>query len=322
MKKTPLLLGALTGLALTLSACSIKHAAMNGMSNLLAPPPTDTAAKPDSGINPMIALTGENDPELVQDFFPTALKLYEIMHLQNPEHEGLAIMTGQLYIMYANAFVQGPAERLPMERFDEQDIAYRRAQNFYLRGRAFTLKALDHAYPGFSAAVFGPDEGAMRSMLAACKKPDAAALYWAGSGALGAFSLSPLDSSYVPILPGTVAMIERASELDPAFASGAIWEVLMSFYAAAPESLGGGRDKAIAAYEKAIEYSGGKTPGPYIAYVRFFCIPTQDSAGFDEYIEKALAIDPASQPENTLALTIAHRQAVWLKDHKADFILE
>ncbi|HNY17379.1 MAG TPA: TRAP transporter TatT component family protein [Treponemataceae bacterium] len=324
MKKNLLGLGVLACIAaLGLSGCTaIKQAGMNGVSNMLAPADPVLQKKSASDPDPMIALTGENDPELVGDFFPTALKLYEMMHLQNPKHEGLSIMTGQLYVMYAAAFVQGPAERLPLDRFDEQDAAYRRAQNFYLRGRGYVLEGLDHRYKGFSAAVFGSDEGAMRATLARCKKVDAAALYWAGSGALGAFSLSPLEASYGPMIPGSVAMLERASELDPSFNSGAIWEVLMSFYAAAPDSLGGGKDKAIAAYNKALEVSGGKTPGPYIAYARFFCVPAQDGAGFDEYIEKALAIDPDSQPENRLALTIAHRQAAWLKEHKADFILE
>jgi predicted anti-sigma-YlaC factor YlaD len=324
MKKSLLSVGIVACIAaLVLSGCSaIKQAGMNGMSNVLAPTVPDGPKKNPADPDPMIALTGENDPELVGDFFPTALKLYEIMHIQNPKHEGLSIMTGQLYITYAAAFVQGPAERLPLDRFDEQDTAYRRAQNFYLRGRGFVLEALDHRYKGFSATVFGSDEGAMRATLARCKKDDAAALYWAGSGALGAFALSPLEASYGPMIPGSVAMLERAAELDPSFNSGAIWEVLMSFYAAAPDSLGGGKDKAIAAYDKAIEVSGGKTPGPYIAYARFFCIPTQDGAGFDEYVEKALAIDPDSQPANRLALTIAHRQAAWLKEHKADFILE
>ena len=306
----------------TLSSCSIRQAALNSAANALAPPTPSIAKSAATGADPMIALTGENDPELVADFFPTALKLYEIMHLQNPGHERLSVMTGQLYVMYANAFVQGPAERIPFDRFDEQDAQYRRAQNFYVRGKDYVIGALDHRYKGFSAAVFGQDEGAMRATLAKCKKSDVDALYWAGAGTLGAFALSPLDASYVPVLPGSVAMLERAAELDPAFNSGAIWEVLMAFYAAAPDSLGGGRDKALDAYAKALEASNGKTPGPYIAYARFFCVPAQDGSGYDEYLDKALAIDPESQPANRLALTIAHRQAVWLKEHKADFILE
>lgn len=315
MKKALCLLVVLVGL----SACSIRQAAYNSVSDMLAPPP---GAKPSTGPNPMIALTGENDPQLVKDFFPTALKMYEIMMIQNPKHTGIAIMTGQLYIMYANAFVQTPAEQLPIEQFSRQNAEYIRAQNFYTRGKNFVLKALELDYPGFSAAVFGSDPAATAEFLGKCGKNDTAALYWAGAGALGAFSLAPLDGENLATLPGSVTMLERAATLDPAFNKGAIWEVLLSFYAAAPEDMGGGREKALEAYQKALQYTGGTSPGTYMAYARGICIPTQDSAGFDEALDKALAIDPESQPDNRLVLTIAHQQAQWLKEHKADYILE
>ena len=309
--------------AFALSGCSIRQAAYNSVSDMLAPPPQKKASSKDTASpNPMTALTGENDPQLVREFFPTALKLYEIMLIQNPRHQGLAIMTGQLYIMYANAFVQTPAEQLPMEQFTTQDSEYRRALNFYVRGKNFVLDALNNKYPFFSQAVFGPDRAAAEKMLALCKPVDTSALYWAGAGAMGAFALNPLDTELLASLEGSLAMLEHAAELDPAFNNGAIWEVLMSFYGAAPESLGGGREKALAAYENALRYSGGTSPGTFIGYARTFCIPAQDGAAFDEAIEKALAIDPESQSENRLVLTIAQKQAQWLKDHKADFILE
>ena len=305
---------------LTLFAgCSIKKMAFNSVADMLAPPP---AEEPSDGPNPMVALTGESDPELVRDFFPTALKIYEMMHLQNPEHRGLAIMTGQLYVMYANAFVQSPAERLPPEQFDVQDAEYRRAQVFYVRGADYVLKAFDRSYPGFGSSVFSLDETARRQTLSKCVASDGPALYWAGAGLLGAFSLSPLDSSYMVRLPGAIAMLERSAELDPSFNDGAAWEALAQFYAVAPDSLGGGKDKSLAAFDRAFEISEGKNPSTYVAYARFVCIPAQDSAGFDEYVDKALAIDPESDPDNRLVLVISRRQALWLKAHKADFILE
>ena len=60
----------------------------------------------------------------------------------------------------------------------------------------------------------------------------------------------------------------------------------------------------------------------YIGYAKSICIPVQDSKGFDIAIDTALSIDPESEPENRLILTIAHRQALWLRDHKSNFILE
>ena len=312
-------LGFLLLIVLAFSGCSIKKMAFNASADMLAPPPGPRA--PDDP-NPMSALTGENDPELVAAFFPTALKLYEIMHVQNPEHENLAIMTGQLYIMYANAFVQSPAEQLPFDEFTRQNHEYKRAQNFYMRGRSFILKALDHRYAGFSTTVFESDTASRDALLASCTKSDTDALFWAASGLFGAFSLSPMDTEYHTLLAGSLAMIEKAADLDPAYNNGGIWEILMTFYAAAPDSLGGGRDKALAAYEKALYYSGGESPSTHTGYVRSFCIPAQDSAGFDEHIEKALAIDPDSQPDNRLAIILSQRQARWLKANKGEFILE
>ncbi len=322
MKMTPLLfLGAALAASAAFTGCSIRHAAYNAM----APYPTgkETAEKTDTAEkNPLIAITGENDPELVAAFFPVALKTYEMLMFQDPTHAGVCLMTGELYVMYASAFVQGPAEQLPSESYAEQNDQYLRAQNFYDRGKRYVLMALDRRVAGFSAAVFSDDAKAREKVLAACGKKDVAALYWAGAGALGAFSLSPLDLRYLQTLPGAVAMMERAAELDPGFNNGAIWEILAAFYAAAPEPMGGGHDKAVDAWHKALDYSKGQNPSVYILYAKSFCVPTQDGAGFDEALEKALAIDPESRPDERLMLTIARRQALWLKDHKAEFILE
>lgn len=321
----PRALVACAALVAALSSCSIRHAAITAASNSVAPYPSLKEKKPanhDVSVDPMIALTGENDPELVAAFFPTALKMYEMLMISNPDHEGLALMTGQLYVMYANAFVQTPAERIPAENFDRQNAEYLRAQNLYARGSSFVIAALDHRFPGFSAAVFGSDDVTRQAALAKCRKNDVAALYWASAGALGAFSLSPLETEYLSRLPGALAMMERAEALDGGFNSGAIQEVLMAFYASAPEDLGGGRDKALEAYEKALEYSKGQSPSLHTSYAKCFCVPAQDGAGFDAALDRALAIDPDSIPENRLAITIARRQAEWLKSHKADFILE
>lgn len=329
-------------LTVALTGCSIRQAAYDSVADMLAPPPSDrtktsdrTTAEDGRAADPFVALTGENDPRLVSDFFPTALKLYEIMHLQNPKHFGLAVMSGRLYITYANAFVQAPAERLPADRYDEQNAEYRRAENFYLRGKDYALGALERKYRGFGTAVFGrpassgavsaPQSGlpapARDAMLARCRQPDAEALYWAGAGLLGAFALDPLNTAILPLVPGAVALLERSAALDPAYSLGAASEALMSFYASAPEGLGGNREKAAAAYREALRLSGGKSPSLFVGYARAFCVADQDGAGFDEAVGKALAIDPDSVPENRLAVIIAQEQARWLREHKADFIL-
>ena len=305
---------------LLLSGCSIKQMAFNGIADTLAPFP---ASKPDAsgGIDAAAALTGEDDITLVAEVFPTVLKTYEILHRSNPKHRGLAVMSGSLYIMYANAFVQTPADYIPETQFQRKNLEYLRAKKFYLRGAGYVMESLNGAYKGFAEAMAQYTEDTGAAFLMRCRTADVESLYWAACGILGAFSLDPMDTDTFSAVPGAVAMLERAAELDLAFNDGAIWETLAAFYAAAPDSLGGGMEKADAAYRKALELSSGQRPSVYILYAQSFCVPTQDSVGFDEALENALAIDPDTQPNNKLTIALSQEKARWLQNMKGDYFL-
>ena len=305
---------------LLLSGCSIKRMAFNGIANAIAPFPTPKSDA-SGGIDAAAALTGEDDVKLVSEVFPTVLKIYETLHLSNPKHRGLAVMSGSLYIMYANAFVQTPADYIPETQFQKKNLEYLRAKKFYLRGAGYMMESLDGAYKGFAKAIahYIEEEGA--AFLARCKSADVESLYWAGCGTLGAFSLDPMDTDVFVSVPGAVAMLERATELNPAYNDGAIWETLAAFYAAAPESLGGGIEKAEDAYRKALELSGGQRPSVYVLYAQSFCVPAQDSAGFDEALKTALSIDPSTQPDSKLTITLSQEKARWLQNMKDDYFL-
>lgn len=316
-KKIPL---CAAGLLLLLSSCSIKQIVLNSVANTLAPFPAPKAGAA-GGVDAAAALTGEDDIALIAEVFPTVLKTYEILHLSNPRHRGLAIMTGSFYIMYANAFIQTPADYIPDTQFQRKNLEYHRAKKFYLRGASYVMQSLDCAYPGFAAAMSRYPEENGSKFLAGCKPADTESLYWASCGILGAFSLDPLDTDSLAAVPGALAMLERAAKLDPSFNDGAIWELLAAFYAAAPESLGGGAEKAFEAYQKALDLSGGLRPSVYILYAQSFCIPAQDSAGFDDALAKALAIDPAGQPNNKLTIALSQEKARWLQNTKEDYFL-
>lgn len=310
----------LMGLFLLLSGCSIKRMAFNGIANTLAPFPVPKSDA-SGGIDAAAALTGEDDVKLVSEVFPTVLKMYETLHLSNPKHRGLAVMSGSLYIMYANAFVQTPADYIPETQFQKKNLEYLRAKKFYLRGADYVMQSLDTAYKGFAEAMTHYTEDKSAAFLARCKAVDVESLYWAGCGILGAFALDPMDTDVFTSVPGAVAMLERAAALYPGFNAGAIWETLTAFYAAAPESLGGGADKAEDAYQRTLELSGGQRPSVYVLYAQTFCIPAQDSAGFDEALRKALEIDSANQPNNKLTITLSQEKARWLQKMKGDYFL-
>ncbi len=311
-------------IVVVLSSCSIKQMAYKSVANGMAPLPENKAKvkiDPDAP-NPITALTGEDDIELVGEVFPVILKLYEAMHIQDPTHRGLALMTGELYIMYANVFVETPANYMSDNDYDEKNMQLLRAKKFYKRGAKKALSSLDLAYPGFRAAIYSDNKEEINKALSQCKKYDAEALHWAGAGILATFALDPMDIESLQSIVGGVSMIEKAVELEPEFLGGSSWEILCKFYAAAPVAMGGGTEKAKMAYKKALEISKGKTPSVYLTYATSFCIPKQDSKGYDKAIEKALAIDPELQPENKLTIKLSQDYAKWLKEHKEDFILE
>lgn len=306
--------------AAVLAGCSIKQAAFNSMANTLAPFPAVKAGR-SGAMDAAAALTGEDDIQLVAAVFPTVLKTYEALHLSNPQHRGLAVMTGSFYIMYANAFVQTPADSIPEMQFQRKNLEYIRAKKFYLRGAKYVMESLNNVYPHFTEAMTNYAEQTGSAVLARCTAADAESLYWASCGILGAFSLDPLDTDTLAAVPGAAAMLERAAALAPALNDGAIWETLAAFYAAAPEPLGGSAEKAADAYRKALELSGGLRPSVHVLYAESFCIPAQDSAGFDEALQKALAIDPETQPKNKLTVTISQTKARRLRDTKEDYFL-
>ena len=134
-------------------------------------------------------------------------------------------MSGSLYIMYANAFVQTPADYIPETQFQKKNLEYLRAKKFYLRGADYVMQSLDGAYKGFAEAMAHYTDDKGTHFLTRCRAADVESLYWAGCGILGAFSLDPMDTNALAAVPGAVAMLERAVELYPTFNDGAIWEL-------------------------------------------------------------------------------------------------
>ena len=116
-------------------------------------------------------------------------------------------------------------------------------------------------------------------------------------------------------------MMERAADLDPSYFGGLILETLFNFYSAAPDFMGGGQEKAAAAFNRAVEMTGGSA-SLYTTYAKNVCVPAQDAAGFDEALQKALSVNPDDNPSTRLMTIIAQRRAEWLKSCRADLFLE
>jgi len=285
-------------ICLALSSCSINRMAINAISNAL------------TGTGSTDVFTSDSDPVLVGDAIPFAIKLYETLLSQNPNHQGLLLTTGSLFIMYANAFVQGPADMLDsIDFYYEREEGRERARLLYLRGYEYLTYALERKFPGFTEAKV--EDGTMTALLSRFRAEDVPLLYWTVAGGLSAYSLDPFgDFDLGMRLREWNAMMARAYQLDPDFNNGAIDEFYIIFYSsAAAEILDLDSSLAHIHFQRALEKTGGLSAGTYVTYALAVNVPAQDYDAFRENLEIALAIDIDEDPSIRLLNVINQRRA-------------
>jgi predicted anti-sigma-YlaC factor YlaD len=266
-----------------------------------------------TGTGSSSVFTGDSDPKLVGDALPFAIKVYEALLDSTPKHQGLMLVTGSLFVMYANAYVQGPAEMLPQKEWEAREDGLKRAKQLYLRGETILYRALNEKYRGFTAAA--AQEETLKTFLKKCKKEDAGLLYWAVAGGMAAFSLDIFDFDLAARIPEWKLMIERAYELDPNYGGASLDEFLVIFYGSLPELMGGDKERAKMHYQRALEKTGGNSAGAYVSYAQSICVPARDYDTFKDCLEKALAIDPDANVSTRLVTIISQRKARWLLDN-------
>jgi predicted anti-sigma-YlaC factor YlaD len=294
---------ALIALVLSGSACSINRMATKAVADAL------------TGSGASTVFTGDDDPRLVGDALPFAIKMYEALLDQSPDHRGLILTTGSLFVMYANAFVQGPAEFLPSIRYEERQTARERAKKLYIRGIGILRRGLERECPGITGAA--PED--LGRYLKKAKKEDVPLLYWTAAGTISAFSLDPFDFSLGKEVPGCMAYIDRAYELDPDFNAGALDDFYVLAYASLPPAMGGDPSRVGLHFGRALEKSGGKLAGPYVSYAQAVALPSQDYDAFRSNLQRALELDVNADPANRLVNILAQRKARELLNRAGDY---
>jgi len=316
------------------SCISVEDIAMDSAADLLT-----------AGTGEMNIFTMDDDPQLIADALPLAMKLYEMILSSRPERADLQYATGKNFVMYANAFIQTPAGMLPDEDYRDQEKMLKRAKKMYIRGRNYILKAIELNHPGFKSAI---EEKRLEDAIMMINAPeDAAMLYWAASGWVGAYSCDPFDFELASGLYIPSGMLLRALELDSDFSSGAIHDIFIQIYsslpnshiikaaAEAPESVGKfyreyyasnnigdtPRERAVFHFDEAIKLSKGLNPGTYNSYASSICVKEQDYVKFKELLTKALSITPSDMPENELVITIYQEKARWMLEHAENFFI-
>lgn len=292
---------ALTACICLASACSVKKFAVRQVGDALSAGPS----------------TFETDPDvdLVGDALPFSLKFVESLLEITPRHRGLLVTAAKGFALYALAYVDTPGEMLADQDYREGKRLRERAKRLYLRSLAFSMRALEAAYPGISEEFRDSPSAAVGRV----SKKHIDLLYWAGAALGLSISADPTDASMVVRLREVEAMLDRALELDETWDRGAFHEFRLSLESAKP---GGGAESVMeASYLRALQLSAGQRAGLFVAYAEARAIPNQDRELFEELLDKALAVDPDAHEQYRLLNHLAQRRALWLRAKIDDLFL-
>ena len=260
----------------------------------------------------------DEDPELVRDSMPLALKLLEASLLDNPNNKELLISACSGFAIYAQAFIVQQADFLEDEDLAESRLHRARASRMFLRARGYCLRVLEAKYRGLTRQL---DTEAESALLRVKRKKDVPLLYWTGTSWAMAINVSRSNYDLVADLGAAHHILKRALALDPDYDQGALREVLMMIEAArAPD--GGSFEKAREHFARVMEISGGKKMSPLVTIAESISVKEQNYSEFKELLERVLAFDLDSAPENRLVNILAQRRARWLLNREEDLFVE
>jgi predicted anti-sigma-YlaC factor YlaD len=259
----------------------------------------------------------DDDPELVRDAVPFALKGMESLLAEQPVHKGLLLALAKGFTQYSVAFVLQDAveAKEPVAR----DAGVGRARRLLLRAKGYGLRGLSVQRAGFAARLSADPVAA----AALAGPDDVALLYWTAAAWSVAVAYSPDDPSLLADLPRCEALMRRALSLDEAYDGGAIHEYFIAFEGGRPEAMGGSPERARRHFERAMALSDGKKVSPMVTYAETVSVRSQNRKEFLDLLDRALSFDArGTAPEYRLANLVAQRRARWLKGRVDELFLD
>ncbi len=261
------------------------------------------------------SFTSDDDPELVREALPFALKTMESLLEELPEHSGLLLATCQGFTQYAYGFVQVDSELLEPMDYRGAMVLRQRALGLYLRARDYGLRGLELEAEGIGARLRSEPGGAVAEV------GDVALLYWTAAAWGSAISLGRDRPDLVADTDTVRAMMKRALELDESFGEGAIHDVLITLESL-PAAMGGSAERARWHFERAVELSGGARASSYVALAEGVAVAAQDRQAFESLLRQALEVDLDRDPSSRVANLIYQRKARALLERSDDLFLD
>ncbi len=256
------------------------------------------------------AYASDDDPELVRDAVPFALKTMESLAIELEDHVGLRLGMASGFTQYAYAFLQQPAELgTPPDRAQPMMA---RARKLYLRARDYGLEGLK-LQRGLAAQDLHTPAG-----IARLQKEDIPLLYWTIVPWAAAIAANKRDLELVGDVPLIASLLDRALQLDEAYDHGALHEFAITFDPARPEGTTPAKQKQH--FGRARELAKGQRISPLVTYAEAVSGPSQNKAEYEALLKEAASFD-VDQPKarsNRLSNVLSRRRARYLLAHEDD----
>jgi predicted anti-sigma-YlaC factor YlaD len=286
------------------TGCSVKKFAISKLANSLASQSTSSFATDD-------------DPELIGDALPFALKLMEGLLDQVPQHRGLLFATSSGFTQYSYVWVQQPADEVEQKDVAQAKQMRLRARNLYLRARDYGIRGLEVKHQGFGAQLRRDP----KSAVLVARKKDVPLLYWTAVSWGAAISVSKDDADLVADQPIVEALVDRSLQLDPDFDQGAIHGFLITYESARQGAKGDFAVRSREHFDRQVALTAGNLASPFVALAETVSVSKQDRSEFESLLKRALAIDPNPKPAWRLNNIVMQRRARWLLSREDDLFL-
>ncbi|HEY7514249.1 MAG TPA: TRAP transporter TatT component family protein, partial [Vicinamibacteria bacterium] len=259
----------------------------------------------------------DEDPDLVRDASPFALKTIESLLDASPEHQGLLLAAARGFTQYAYAFVEQEADFIEGQDLERSTYLRDRARKLYLRALDYGLRGLEKDLPGLREALRTNPEAA----LAKARRKHVPLLYWTANAWGAAIAISKSDSELTADQRAVEALMRRALALDESWELGSIHDFFIS-YEGSRSSVGGSLEEARQHLERALALANGRRAAPLVAYAEAVSVAAQDPAEFETLLRRALAVDSDRSPDFRLSNLIYQKRARWLLTQREALFVE
>jgi hypothetical protein len=229
----------------------------------------------------------------------------EMVLEETPEHEGLLVSTAMAFVLYGQAWVIMPAQRLEATDLQAARAEKMRGKALFLRGLGYAGRALELKKPGVVSQLYSDSTAAIPRF----QEDDIPAMFWYATALAAAISADRNDMDLVLDLPLVSLLLNRALELDEDWNQGAIHERLIPLTTSGPV---GGPEVAEEHMRRAMELNEGTSIGPLVSFAESVCVQEQDRQRFTDLLTEVIAFDVDAYPDNRLANVVAQQHAVWL----------